>query len=697
MTRFWPRTSLALSTALAAVSPAMAASDHLVVIANGEQVGALDADQDGNTVTIHYDVKDNGRGPTIDERIVLDDRGLPQSWNVDGTGLFGNEVAERFTIQGNQASWQDATGSQTRTLDDPMLYISQDGSPWSLGLYARALLADADHRIEALPGGELALEEMEPVTLGKGADAERFNAYLIKGLGLTPSMILLDSDGRFFSTLSPFGAVIRKGYEDAVPKLTALATERTSERFETIQSAVAHHYDTPVRIRNVRIFDPVSKSLGDPVSLVFFEDSIASIEPLDSPATPGEVLVEGDGRTVLPGLHDMHAHLSLQSSLLYIASGVTSVRDMGNDNRFLLDLQRRIRAGEVAGPRIVRNGFLEGRSDYSARTGIVVDSEEAAVDAVRWYAARGYWQIKIYNSMNPDWVPAITREAKKLGLGVTGHIPAFTNADNMIAAGYDEITHANQLMLGWVLAPDEDTRTPLRLTAMRRMATLDLDAPRVAKTLDTMVTKDIALDPTAVTLELLMLSHDGMASPAVADYIDHLPVGLQRRRHQGIASFEGPEDYARYVGGFDTVKKLLKRMHDRGLTLLPGTDDQTGLSVHRELQIYAEAGIPRGDVLAIGTLGPEIYMGRDQRLGTVEKGKLADFILIDGNPLEDMSDLHKIAMVVKGGTVYFPSDIWDAVGVQPFAAPPAITLPETTDDEPVEMPHSHDVAEEYLY
>ncbi|WP_324695373.1 amidohydrolase family protein [Novosphingobium aerophilum] len=662
---------LACSTIALSATALHAEAERFAVIDNGENVGHVYADVQGNTVSIDHDVKSNGRGPTMHETIVLDDKGLPTSWTLQGTSTFGNKVDEQFTARGKRLSWVDTTGKGAMQARSPTLYVAQEGSPFSLGIYARALLADSDHALPAAPGGTLSLEEEAPVSLG----AIAYRAFLVKGIGLTPSAILLDDKGALVAAYSPTNATVRESLAPYAGELAKIAAERSAARFAAIQKKVAHNYDAPIRIRDVRVFDPASGKLGDPVSIVVFGDRIASVEPLDSPASPGEATVEGAGRVVIPGLHDMHAHVSLQSALLYIASGVTSVRDMGNENAFLIDLTRRIDAGEVAGPRIVRNGFLEGRSPYSSRNGFIAGSEAEALDAVRWYGARGYWQVKIYNSFNPEWVPSVVSEARRLGMGVTGHIPAFTNADAMIAAGYDEVTHINQLMLGWVLDPKEDTRTPLRLTAMRRTAGLDITSPRVASTLDTMEAKHIALDPTAVTLELLMMSRDGKISPAVAGYFDHLPVGVQRNRRQGIAPIKTPEDAAGYDGAFVTIKALLRDMHRRGITLLPGTDDATGLSVHRELQIYAEAGLPVADVLKIGTLGPEQYMHRDQSYGSVEKGKYADFVLLDGNPLEDISAIHRMAMVVKGGTVYFPSEIWGEVGVKPFAEPPKVVAP----------------------
>ncbi|WP_260928424.1 amidohydrolase family protein [Novosphingobium sp. 9] len=692
MTAF--RALLAASTLLTApvVAHATPVHERLSVIANGEKVGSVEAIRDGQHVTIHYDVKDNGRGPTMDEAIDLGADGLPQRWTLDGKATFGGDVHESFARAGNAVHWSDSSGPRDMTVDGPALYIGQSASPWALGLYARALLRQPGHSLPALPGGTLHVEAMGAQTIGKAS----YNAYAISGIDLSPQLILLDKSGALFAVLDGTETTVREGHEAEVPALSDLATRLTAQRYAALQKQFAHHIDAPVRIHNVRVFDPVTKTLGQPVSVVFASGRITGIQPLDAPASPGEATIEGNGGTLMAGLHDMHAHINLESAMLYIAAGVTEVRDMGNDNSFLPDLMHRIDSGEVAGPRILPNGFLEGRSPYSARLGIVVDSQDHALEAVRWYAARGYWQIKIYNSMNPDWVPAITKEAHSLGMTVTGHIPAFTNADAMIAAGYDEVTHANQLMLGWVLKPGEDTRTPLRLTAMKRTADLDLNSPRVQKTVDMMVAGKIAHDPTAVTLELLMEGRDGKPNPAVAEYIDHLPIGLQRRRMQAIAPIHGPEDAAAYDGAMEKVRETIKMLHDRGIRLMPGTDDQTGLSVHRELEIYHEAGIPNGEVLRMGTLGPEQYMGRDQELGSIARGKIADFILLPGDPTQSLSELHRIAMVVKDGTIYFPSEIYPAFGVKPFADAPKITLPPAGPKPKVGAGPAHDSFDEYL-
>ena len=266
---------------------------------------------------------------------------------------------------------------------------------------------------------------------------------------------------------------------------------------------------------------------------------IAAVEPVDSPATPGEVTIDGAGGTLIAGMYEMHGHLGQDGALLNVLAGITSVRDMGNDNAVLDALVRRIESGEIGGPHVIRSGFIEGKSPFSANNGIVVDSQEKALDAVRWYGARGFWQIKVYNSMNPAWVPAIVEEAHRLGMRVAGHVPAFASADQMIEAGYDEITHINQFVLGWVIAPGEDTRTLFRLTALKRLPALDLSSAKVQHTMDLMVKGKKAIDPTLGIHENLAFNRDGQVPPRC----NRLP-GSHADRHASRRD----ESLGRYIG-----------------------------------------------------------------------------------------------------------------------------------------------------
>jgi hypothetical protein len=148
--------------------------------------------------------------------------------------------------------------------------------------------------------------------------------------------MLLDADGNLFASVTPDFIVVREGYEAEEVRLRQLAADWSTERFATMQKEVAHDYGAPVRIRNVRLFDPNTSQLTAPLSVLVNGKRIAAVEPLDSPATPGEVTIDGAGGTLIAGMYEMHGHLGQNEALLNLLAGITSLRDMGNDNAVLM-------------------------------------------------------------------------------------------------------------------------------------------------------------------------------------------------------------------------------------------------------------------------------------------------------------------------------------------------------------------------
>jgi len=668
--------TLLLATVLACTfaghaARAATAPQSLVLIANGENVGYLKATADGDTYEVDYHVDNNGRGPKHHETIVLGAHALPLAWSIAGTSLMGGKVAERYQWRDGIAEWSSQADSGRTPQPRPALYIANDSSPWAMWTYAKALLAAPDHALNVLPSGRMRLDLVGTLALQVQAGAPPLQARLLRlsGLDLEPHYLAVDADDALLADIDDEAVAIRDGYQAQVATITDAVKAQQFAHAQALQRQLAHPLTHGLWLRNVHVFDPVNGLRSDAVNLHVADGHIVSMDARWQPA-PGDRVYDGNGGTVIPGLHDMHSHSTLSSGLWYLAAGVTNTRDMGNDNAFLLDLTARIERGEIAGPRIVRNGFLEGRSPYSARNGFVVDTLDDALKDVAWYKAHGYWQIKIYNSMNPAWVAPIAERAHALGMGVTGHIPAFTNADAMIAAGYDEVTHINQLMLGWVLSPDEDTRTPLRLTAMRRVADLDLDAPQVRHTLQLMRERDIALDTTEVILERLMLSRAGSVLPADAPYLSHMPIAYQRYRQRTFVPGLDAQADVQYRRALDKTLQLIGRLHRQGTMLLPGTDDTTGFTVHRELELYVAAGLTPQQALRAGTWQSEQHFGRTDRLGSVHPGKQADFVLLPGDPTTDIAAIRQPTLVVKDQQLYLPADIYRALGVEPFAPSP---------------------------
>lgn len=646
--------------------------DRYVVLFEDESVGHLVAQRTGDVVELEYFVDNNGRGPKNRQRIELDGDGFPVLWRIDGESLFGDPVSERMARSAGRLVWTSQADSGELAAREPRLYIANDDSPWSLGLYAR-LLRDAENQeLEVVPGGRLRAERLHDVALGDLPAT----AWRLTGLDLAPAYLLLDEDGRLAAEFSGRQVLVLEGYEGEAPRLRAVAEYLEADRAAALQEKLAHVFDAPVRIRNVRVFDPRSGRVGLPMALTVFDGRITVVEPEEEAADrPGEWVIDGAGGVLVPGLHDMHAHNTVQTGLFYLAAGVTSVRDMGNNADFVLELISRIEGGRLPGPRIWPTGFLEGRSPYSARNGIIADTLDEGLEAVRWYAERGFRQLKIYNSVHPDWLRPLTAEAHRLGMPVTGHVPAFVTPDEVIEAGFQDIAHVNQLMLGWLLESDEDTRTPIRLTAMERASDLDLGSAAVRRTLALMQEHGVALDTTAVVLELLLTSRAGEYPATVRDYVDHMPLGYQRNRRRAFVTIRTDEDDARYRAGFQRTLDTLAMLHEHGVQLLPGTDMATGFPVHRELELYVQAGIPAAEALALGTLRAAEYLGTHHEVGRIERGRQADFFLVPGDPAEDISALRRIRLVMKDGVAYFPSEIYEALGIRPFIDPVTLIPP----------------------
>lgn len=666
---------LSLSFVLILISlPLAAETTTYRMLIGGVDTGHLVVDRQLDQVAIDFDFKQNGRGPTIAEEINVDERGYPVDWTITGKTTFGNSVDEYLRVEDGVARWQDTTGAgEAQIADESLFYVEQNGSIYSRALLARALLADPDGRIEVYPSGEASIRTRSTMSFEGSAGEIEVTAYEILGLSLNPELVLLDQDGYFFATAGTRFSMVREGYEAADEELRLYAETLSTERFVEIQTNVAHEYDVPVRIRNVRIFDPEGLEVTEPKDVVVYGDRIASVQAAQSQSTDGEIEIDGAGGTLVPGMYEMHGHIGQGNALLNVAAGVTSVRDMGNENDVLESLIGRIDSGEIAGPRITRSCFIEGKSEFSAATGETVDSLDEALDMVRWCGARGFYQVKLYNSMRPEWAGRLVDEAHRLGMRVAGHVPAFSTANEMIEAGFDEITHANQLMLGWVLNEDEDTRTLFRFTAMKRFPTMNLDGEDVQFTVSRMLQHDVAHDPTIAIHEHGLTAVDGDVAPMARDIIDHLPTNEQRSYRSAFFGAETPAERAEYVAAFRVILETLKRMNQDGVLLLPGTDLGGSFAYHRELELFEKIGLTPAEVLRRATYDMADYLGQAEDLGSIEKGKYADFFLVPGDPTKDLSQLRQIRMVVSAGVVYFPNEIYPSFGIRPFTDAPAVT------------------------
>jgi imidazolonepropionase-like amidohydrolase len=377
----------------------------------------------------------------------------------------------------------------------------------------------------------------------------------------------------------------------------------------------------------------------------------------------GAEVVDAKGKTLLPGLWDSHVHLSSLDGLLHLAAGVTSVRDLANDTDFLLDLRRRYDSGEALGPRVLMAGIIDGPGPYAGPTKVLVSTKEDALKAVDRYAQLGYVQIKLYSSLDPALVPPIVERAHSLGLRVSGHIPNGLKAEQAVREGFDEIQHVNFLLLNFI--DGGDTRTPSRfIEVAKHAADLDLGSEPVRRFLALLKEKGTVCDPTVATFEGMFTGRPGQIDPGFAAVADRLPPQVRRFLYGGgLPVPEGMDQ--RYRDSYRKMLEMVRALHDNGITIVAGTDAIAGFALHRELELYGQAGLPPMDILRTATIVPARVMKRDKELGTVEPGKLADLILVDGRPDEKIGDIRRVVLTVKGGVVYDPAALYREIGVKP--------------------------------
>jgi imidazolonepropionase-like amidohydrolase len=337
---------------------------------------------------------------------------------------------------------------------------------------------------------------------------------------------------------------------------------------------------------------------------------------------------------------------------------------MANDNVPLMARVKRFDTGTELGPRVVLAGIVEGTGPLAGPTDVRIETRAQAQAAVDWYADHGYEQIKIYSSFPPELVRPIADMAHARGLRVSGHVPAFMRAQQFIEDGADEIQHLNFIVLNFF--PDvKDTRSKDRYTiAADKLQELKLDTPAFADFMALLQRRHTVLDPTVSVFEDLYSGAPGACAHSLCAMIQRFPPVTRRRLLSGAVAVP-PGKEAVYAQALPALLRLLKALHDGGITLMAGTDAFAGYTLHNELELYVRAGIPNAEVLRLATLTPAQVLGVDgpgQR-GFIAPGKLADMVLIDGDPMNNIKDIEKVVRTIKGGQVYDPAALEQAMGM----------------------------------
>lgn len=661
--------SMAVIASLAALIslPVFAAETRHTVMLGGNKAGIqiTNVAADG-TREVSYEFTDRGRGPKINARIKVDAAGLPVAVHASGNDYLKVPVSETFTLEQGVARWKNDAESGEKKLTTPAFYVSLQSVPEEAALLVNALLKAQGQTLALLPEGEATLRRGDEATLRSSSGSRRVMSYEISGLGFKPETVWLDQDGSFFAAVSNWSSFILEGWESSVPELLELQNKHGNARIREDARALTRVPKGPLAIVNANLFDSqTGKSI--PGSTVLIEGNrIKAVGADGKVAIPaGAERIDARGRALLPGLADMHVHLGEVEGVQHLAAGVTTVRDMANDPDALRGFKQRFDAGEEIGPRVFMSGIIEGSGPFAGPTKVLVDNDEKARAAVENYAQQGYQGVKIYSSIKPELVPVIAKLAHEKGLRVGGHVPAYMTARQFIEAGADELQHINFVFLNFFFDKVQDTRTPARFTAVaENAAKLDLGSPEVRSFVQLMKDKHTVLDPTVTVFNTMLTRQPGTAGPGYAQIAGRLPPQIRRSLLTGgLPIPKGSEQ--QYRQSADALLRMIKLLHDSGITLVAGTDDLPGFTLHRELELYVQAGISPPDTLRIATLNAAKVLKRDAELGTIAPGKFADMILVDGDPARQISDIRKTDLVVKDGKLYEVDALYRSIGVQP--------------------------------
>ena len=608
----------------------------------------------------YYTYTDRGRGPVLSEQITLDNNGFIKSQSISGVNYLKDSVYEHFEVNGNLAQWTNSAGKDQGEFSSDALYFRYDGTPASYEILAQGLMNVENKSVELYPKGSVTLMQKNPIILG---DSITTQLLMIKGLDMNPVYLWLTEQaliGKITGNLH----IIRTDFQDYRKEMKVIQDSLENEYLFQLATDLSQEIDDLI-IKNVNIFT-VEATLKRNQDVWVHKDKIRAIVPSTQSSEYGDDarIIDGTGKTLMPGMFDMHTHNTKFRGALHLAGGITSVRDLAN-NKQVKALSHQFNSNQIIGPRIVAFcGIIDGPGPFANQRNVVENLDEGLAE-VQAYNDLGYQQIKLYSSIKPEWVKPMADKAHQLDMRVSGHIPAYMTASQAIDAGYNEIQHMNMLFLNF-MSDTIDTRTPLRFTMVANHgAKLDLSSSAYLTFVKQLKAHQILIDPTLSIFENMFVATKGIPSPTYEMIVDRLPLINQRSYYKG--GLPKPVDGSnRYDLAHERMLDVVYDLYKKGVAIVPGTDGLPGFLYHRELELFVKAGIPIHEVLKMATINAAEITGVAEAYGSIEVGKQADLILISGNPLERISDIRNVLWTTQGGYMYEAEALYASMGIKNF-------------------------------
>jgi imidazolonepropionase-like amidohydrolase len=427
----------------------------------------------------------------------------------------------------------------------------------------------------------------------------------------------------------------------------------------------------PLVFTHVTVIDATGSPAQPGMTVVIEGGRITEIgQPSVVNVPGGAEVVDATGKFLIPGLWDMHVHTVFGDWLpggkeislpLFIANGVTGVRDMGGELAVLAAWRSAIERGELLGPRIVLSGPMLDGPTPRFPSSIAIRTPDDGRRAVADLKRRGADFIKLQSLIPREAVLAIADEARKQGIPFAGHVPDAVRASEASSAGQRSFEHLIGIFEGSSRVEDELLKGPKG--PKRFLETFD---PVKAAALIELLAKNQTWQcPTLVwerggnLIEESDFEHDARARYAPTYWKER----TWRKFTDQILHEFNTDDLATRKQFVEKELELVGAMHRAGVPFLAGTDTAAGVyvfpgfSLHEELQLFVKAGFTPMEALQTATRNPSRFLGLSDQLGTVEKGKAADLVLLSGNPLEDIQNTQKIAGVILHGRYLSRADL----------------------------------------
>jgi imidazolonepropionase-like amidohydrolase len=622
---------------------------HMILHAIGEERYEIGQDAGGLALKTSAEYSDRGMKRTAEASLRMTPDYTPVAYE---SAMPARKIAIAATAVIDEAG-------ATRTAELPARYFTIFGpSPFAIQMaMMRYWLAHGKPaqlpvlRAKAgAPAVEIALAGRDSITVaGKPLTLERYTAA---NLMFGSEILWMNAEGQLAAAMTFAGGLpmeaVRTEYEPALPQLFRAGVAQEMTNLAALGRAAAPERTGAYAIVGATLIDATGRPpVADSVVIVR-DGRIAAAGARFGVAIPrGMAVVDAKGKTLLPGLWEMHTHFSgVEFGPALLAAGITTARDCGGEFDYLV-AQRDAAAKGALSPRLVLAGLVDA-GGLKAFGHVTAETPDEGRAVVRRYHEAGFQQMKLYTFLQPDAIQAIAAEAHRLGMTVTGHVPQALNAFQGVEAGMDQINHLNY------------ASNMMRAPGGGRGA-VDVNSEAAQKAIQFFKDHRTVVDPTAGWGE--MASHSKEVDVASFEPgILKAPFTLDTK-FRGMGGNTGADQMrARLAQSEAVIGALFKG----GVAIVPGSDTGlVGYGLQRELEIYVEAGMTPLEAIQSATIVSARAMKLDAELGTIEAGKRADLILVDGNPAADIHDIRKIAQVVTAGRLYDCGKLWRSVGFQP--------------------------------